>query len=222
MSDISTRKGKLARLPKSLRDQVNAKLADNQPASVILPWLNELPEVKAILERDFAGEPINDQNLSAWRMGGFAEWMKNQYDIERTQSKSRHALELVKAGGHNITDGMAAILAGDLLEEWEIVDDENKDALMDRFLRLRAADHVKQSIELQKKKLRLEEDKHGLNVKRFRVTTVKKFMQWAQEPRAVAILTSDKPKEVQMDLLHELLWGAKPDTEEAGTDGLES
>lgn len=223
MNDISTRKGKIARLPKVIRDQVNARLADNQPASVILPWVNELPEVKAILAEHFAGEPISDQNLSAWRTGGFAEWMKNSYEIEQTRKRAAHALELVKAGGFNISDGMAAILAGEILEEWEAAsDEEDKDAAIKKLLALRAGDHTRASLELQSKKLDLESKKHGLNEKKFKVLAVKKFMEWAQSPKASAILNSGKPKEVQMDLLHELLWGKRPDQSEGEADGLEA
>lgn len=211
MSDFTTRKGKIARLPKTIRDQINGRLADNQPASVILPWLNALEAVRAILSEHFGGDLVNDQNLSAWRTGGFAEWMTKNDQVERTRSKAAHALELVKAGGHHLTDGMAAIIAGELLEEWEQASDEDeKESAIKKLLALRAGDHVVASLALQQQKLQLDEDKHGLNVNKFRTLTVKKFMEWCQDPRAQSILNSGKPKDVQMDMLHELIWGEKP------------
>ena len=216
MNDFSTRKGKIARLPKAVRDQVNARLADNQPASVILPWLNELEEAKAILAEHFGGEPVNEQNLSAWRTGGFADWMQRTEEVERTRAKAAHALELVKAGGHHLTDGACAIIAGELLEEWESADEEEgKEAAIKKLLAVRAGDHVRASIELQKQKLQLDKDKHGLNLRKFQTLTVKKFMEWCQDPRAQAILNSGKPKDVQMDMLHELIWGKPPEEAEA-------
>ncbi len=210
MADFTTRKGKIARLPKSVRDALNLRLLDNQTAGVILPWVNELPETQAILKEHFAGEPISDQNLSAWRTGGFAEWMDRNEELERTRSKAQHALELVKAGGVHLTDGIAAIIAGDLLEEMEQAEDEDKETVMKKFIALRASDHVRQGLALQEKKLSLETEKHGLNVKKFRTLAVKKFMEWAGDPQAQNILNSGKSKEVQMDLLHELLWGKAP------------
>lgn len=213
MSDFTTRKGKIARLPKSIRDQVNVRLLNNETAGTILPWLNELPEVKAILAEHWKGEPISDQNLSAWRTGGFAEWMDRQEQLERTRSKAQHALDLVKAGGPNLTDGMAAIIAGDLLEEMEnAVESDDKDLVLRKFIQLRAGDHSRQSLAIQEKKLRLEEQKHGLQLKKFQVLAVKKFMEWAQVPAAQNILNSGKSKEVQMDLLHELIWGKAPES----------
>lgn len=218
MSDITTRKGKIARLPKRIRDQVNLRLLNNEPGSTILPWLNELPEVQSMLAEHFRAEPINDQNLSAWRTGGFAQWMQQQDELERTRSRSQHALDLVKAGGHHISDGLAAIIAGDVLEDWEAAsDEEDKDAAIKKLLALRVGDHVRAQIELQKEKLKLDQDKHGLNEKKFKMLAVKKFMEWAREPSAQSILTSGKPKDVQMSLLHELLWGKAP--AEGSTDG---
>ncbi len=63
--------GKITRLPSDLRDQVNRRLADGQPARTILPWLNGLPEVQQLLKEQFHSEPISEQNLSAYRQFGF-------------------------------------------------------------------------------------------------------------------------------------------------------
>jgi hypothetical protein len=48
-----TRNGKIARLSQTLREQVNTRLADNQPADEILAWLTALPEAQAVLARNF-------------------------------------------------------------------------------------------------------------------------------------------------------------------------
>ena len=55
------RKRKIARLPRPLRHELNRRLADNLDGGAILNWLNALPEVKAVLARDFGGEPIGKQ-----------------------------------------------------------------------------------------------------------------------------------------------------------------
>jgi len=56
--------GKISSLPETVRTQLNHRLANGQGADLILPWLNSLPEVKAILDADFSGQPISEQNLS--------------------------------------------------------------------------------------------------------------------------------------------------------------
>ncbi len=66
--------GKIARLPETIRHQLNRRLADGQPAQAILPWLNGLAPVQAVLKQHFQSRPITPQNLSEWRRGGFALW----------------------------------------------------------------------------------------------------------------------------------------------------
>ena len=62
-----TRVGKIARLPRLIREQLNRRLEDGEPGVEALAWLNALPEVLTVLEKDFAGRPISVQNLSEWK-----------------------------------------------------------------------------------------------------------------------------------------------------------
>src|SRR5712672_2054430 len=71
----TSRIGKIARLPYSIREQLNLQLHDGIPAKSILPWLNSLPEVKALLAADFDNRPISKQNLSEWKHGGHRDWL---------------------------------------------------------------------------------------------------------------------------------------------------
>lgn len=41
----TARTGKIARLPVAIREEVNRRLLDGEPASKILPWLNGLPDL---------------------------------------------------------------------------------------------------------------------------------------------------------------------------------
>src|SRR5947199_2493027 len=50
------RRGKIGRLPWALRLEVNRQLVKEEPAKVILAWLNSLPKVKAALLAYF-GQP---------------------------------------------------------------------------------------------------------------------------------------------------------------------
>jgi len=70
--------GKIARLPHDLRAQLNSRLQDGQLGPQILPWLNSLPQVQALLAQDFHALPISQQNLSNWRQGGYQEWLVRQ------------------------------------------------------------------------------------------------------------------------------------------------
>ena len=62
----TSRKGKIARLPKTIRDELNQRLADGESGRRLIAWLNSLPEVDAVLDREFGGRAISEQNLSEW------------------------------------------------------------------------------------------------------------------------------------------------------------
>ena len=65
-----TRNGKIARLPCRIRTQLNRRLQDGELGPQLVEWLNALPEAQKILAAEFGGRPINEQNLSEWRLGG--------------------------------------------------------------------------------------------------------------------------------------------------------
>jgi hypothetical protein len=75
---MNARNGKIARLPRSVREELNERLERSEESPQLLDWLNALPEVKKVLKSDFAGAPISKQNLSEWRQGGFQEWLARQ------------------------------------------------------------------------------------------------------------------------------------------------
>ena len=77
-----TRNGKIARLPKEIREQLNQRLNDGRQGKELVVWLNSLPEVRAVLAALFEGKVINKQNLSQWRNGGFREWQAKREWLE--------------------------------------------------------------------------------------------------------------------------------------------
>src|SRR5437870_4077325 len=83
---MNARTGKIARLPHDIREQINERLLDGHSALSILPWLNDLPEVQAILQAEFDSKPINAVNLTAWRAGGFRDWFLRQQAVELIQN----------------------------------------------------------------------------------------------------------------------------------------
>jgi hypothetical protein len=70
-----SRNGKIGRLPRPVRDELNQRLLDGEPGRGLVQWLNELPEAKAALQREFGGRAVTEQNLSEWKQGGFRDWL---------------------------------------------------------------------------------------------------------------------------------------------------
>ena len=73
-----TRNGKIARLPRALREELNRRLANGTTGARLVGWLNDLPEVRAVLDSEFGGTEITEQNLSVWKQGGFQDWERHQ------------------------------------------------------------------------------------------------------------------------------------------------
>jgi hypothetical protein len=87
---MKTRNGKIAKLPQSIRDQLNTRLSDGQEGPEILPWLNAIPKVQEILKDKFDSQPITKQNLSEWRAGGYEDWLLNQNIRDAYGSLAEH------------------------------------------------------------------------------------------------------------------------------------
>jgi hypothetical protein len=117
--------GKIARLPRDLRSTLNSRLQDGEEGKKILHWLNALPPVKQVLAENFGGRPINEQNLSDWRRGGYEEWLAHQDILVQAQELAANRKELEAAApGRSLTDHLGdavsfrygAILAAQGLE----------------------------------------------------------------------------------------------------------
>lgn len=113
------RLGKIARLPSEVREELNRRIRSGALGPQLVPWLNSLPEVRAVLEEHFQNKDINAENLSAWRNGGYDEWEKKQdthfQRIERTRELAALSMKIAEAGGTNLTEGASAIVAGEIL-----------------------------------------------------------------------------------------------------------
>ncbi|MCB1211249.1 MAG: hypothetical protein KDK97_18130 [Verrucomicrobiales bacterium] len=73
-----TRNGKIARLPRAIRDRLNQQIQDGVPGKDLVRWLNGMNEVVDILAQQFNTDRITEQNLSEWKQGGYQDWLKHQ------------------------------------------------------------------------------------------------------------------------------------------------
>jgi hypothetical protein len=59
-----SRRGKIARLPHQIREQLNRRLHNGEEGRQAIEWLNALPEVQAALAAEFDGQLITDNKKS--------------------------------------------------------------------------------------------------------------------------------------------------------------
>ena len=107
---MKSRLGKIARLPLAIREELNTRLLEGDPAHLLIEWLNTDPAVVDVLNTDFGGELISEQNIGQWRRGGYMEWAlvrecaatarglsESSEDIASTGISAEHLLTVLTA-----------------------------------------------------------------------------------------------------------------------------
>jgi hypothetical protein len=114
---MKTRNGKIARLPKEIREQLNRRLENGWRGARLVKWLNELPQVKDIMREEFHGHPIAEQNLSQWRDGGYADWLRHQGTQEQLRWVVERSEDVDAAeGNEHLCERLARVAAAELAE----------------------------------------------------------------------------------------------------------
>jgi hypothetical protein len=160
--------GKIARLPLSLRDELNRRLRDGEPGKNLVDWLNSVPAV----QEGFRGRLISEQNLSEWQQGEYQDWLRYQETrtwLQELAGQSEDISEDIteNAGDLSVADLLAAPLAialgrcAHILAAKATDDPKQVRALLDvarEVVRLRRGDH-------SQKRLRFERERWEKNLK---------------------------------------------------------
>jgi len=177
----TTRTGKIARLPGRIRDQLNRRLHDGEPAKHLAAWLNTLPEVQAIMATVFAGKPIRPQNLSEWNQGGYRDWLLQQEALPLARQLTQDAallhshLSVADFLAHSIAARYAlaacALSAQDGPEQWRRLRELCADAVQ-----LRRGDQAAE-------RLRLDRDRLARHHQPAEEEVAECFHRWTRNPK---------------------------------------
>ena len=117
---MKTRIGKVARLPKPIRDELNLRLENGADGPELLAWLNALPEVQKVLAEKFGGRPLTKHNLSDWRRGGYSEWAATRTGRAQWHELIEHGCALdqkrTASNGTDVTGYLGTFLIVELAE----------------------------------------------------------------------------------------------------------
>jgi hypothetical protein len=108
------RVGKIARLPVSIREEVNRRMEDGQTSASICTWLNQLPEARKIMASGFGGQPISENNISRWRSGGYLAWLSRQEALDAILLLTEETEGVQEAAKEGLTDRVALALVARL------------------------------------------------------------------------------------------------------------
>lgn len=180
-----TRNGKIARLPRNLRAELNRRLREGEQGKQMVSWLNSHQEVQSILAKEFSRRPISEQNLSEWKQGGYQEWLAHQEALERVRNLAMDAGELTGAGGA-LGDHLAIVLAAryaSVLSKWDGTPDRAVlqnvralRALCADIVELRRGDHSAVRLKIEEERLELERSKDEARMQ-------ERFEQWVKQPQ---------------------------------------
>jgi hypothetical protein len=81
------RNGKIARLPREIRDMLNRMLDDGLPYHVIIEELGE------------HGRGLNHQNITNWVHGGYQDYLKHQEAVDRARAIVEAVVEFLHENG---------------------------------------------------------------------------------------------------------------------------
>jgi hypothetical protein len=91
------RNGKVARLPKAVRDQLNTMLLDGVSYPEIISSLGP------------AGDGLTEMNLSNWKNGGYVDWLRENQLTNAIQAKHELAQSIVERSGGDHKAGQAVL-----------------------------------------------------------------------------------------------------------------
>jgi len=222
------RTGKIARLPLAVREELNARLRENENGQSILTWLNALPVCQERIndgKSGWDGQPVSDANLSIWRSGGFADWLKDEDRIHKIERLSELSLRVVKASGGNLSEGLLAIAAGKLQEaleagcEVEFDEETGKetisgvsvDKLTTALAKIRAMELEAQKLEVKKVEVGQKGESIALEKAKFQRATAELFIDYCADERAKTIALGDATKDNKVAQLIQLWFGEMPE-----------
>ena len=180
-----TRNGKIARLPKTIRDELNRRLSDGEPGNQLVAWLNGLPEVQEVVATEFGGRTVREQNLSEWKQGGYQDWLRQQEALELVRGLSAEGEELQAATAEPLTEKLVVWLAaryavatrklagqdGNTELDWQRLRELCSDVVA-----LRRGDHSAARLKIEQE--RLERDRQLTEE-----DLVEHFQRWAKNPK---------------------------------------
>jgi len=207
------RNGKIARLPRPLRERINRALYDRCTAKHLVKILNEMPEVKAVLAQYFGGRPILTQNIYEWKNGGYRDWLRRQQVLEQKRELAADAKDLADTA-NNMADSLFGLVTIDYAHLMMNRDKEDPEQYEKKrkSLSILSQDIVRlRRCHLNARRVQVQETKLDNDKEKTEEQLHFKFMTWAENPdiRKALILAP-----LEADRRMRILWDLPPAPED--------
>jgi len=132
----TTHTGKIGRLSKDRRHQLSLRIEDGHPGADIVNWLNQQPDVQKILQDQFSGRPISEQNLSDWKHSGHREWLRREEARESALRLIERSDDVIETTHENHLGDRLALLVAEQITRVSLALLEEEPDLEKRWQRL--------------------------------------------------------------------------------------
>jgi hypothetical protein len=220
-----THKGKIGKLPKDVREELNRRLDNGGQGRQLLAWLNSLPEVQAVVAAEFGGKPIRKQNLSEWRNGGYKHWLQQQEVLDMARQLSADTGELQRAGDQSLTEHMSVWLTARYLMAIRKLAEKNPDGEPDmkglrefchHLVAVRRGEISAARLKIEQERLEREREKTGEEV-------IAHFQRWVKNPEVRDAICRNYISPEERERRMREIFGLPPEPPEPGApDGDES
>ncbi len=202
------RKGKIAKLPFAIREEVCRRLRDGE-GQEMLPWLNDLPDTKRIMAERFKGEPITPQNLSEWRAGGYHDWLDDQEEVERIERLAEFADKMARASGGELGEKAISIATGRILQILEGATGDEAQAIAESIVGMRFTEIEAKKIKQKDRQLDQKDRDQELDRELLEIRACTLFIKWMTDRRATDIAQSRQSNDEKIRNLRALMFGKK-------------
>jgi len=208
-----------------IRNELNRRLQNGVAGPALVKWLNGKPGVKKLLAEQFDGRPVNEQNLSDWRQGGYQDWLRLEAARDFIENMAEQSVVLDDASGEEmISDCFGTVLAAemaqlamkfleqenDLEKRWNRLKEINRE-----FSRMRRDDHRAlrtciQQVQLERQQEREEEEMEERRRRKERVEALFGGLRGMAPAPAKPVITKSSMPEVRPKLAYSTGKSPKP------------
>jgi hypothetical protein len=167
-----SRIGKIARLPRHIREELNRRIDDGAQGTQLVAWLNEQPDAQRVLQDSFEGRPITEGNLTEWKQGGYLDWQQHRETREWAHFVTEESDQAASQSGIvPLSDRLSAMVTRTLgMRIRQLASDPGTSSesgsttheelmeLLDQFTRLRRDDH-------EAARLRMESESYEIDLR---------------------------------------------------------
>jgi hypothetical protein len=184
-------KGKIARLPYEVRQELNDRKRDGAADVDLIKWLNGLPSVKAALKKcDFGGSDhrleILPANLSEYFRsdGPYEQWLKEETQVQHIERTAELAMRLAEKSGGVVSKPLLAILAGRISQVLESADESERAELSKALTAVASAEANVYRAQTDRDRLTMQQKTVDLEKEKFRYQVARDALKIIDDVKA--------------------------------------